>query len=149
MTRRAAVRAAAALLGATTIARASPPATEASFPAEDELVRSIAGGAASLSERVRLEMPAVFGNGYSVPMTFSIDSPMTADDHVERVDIIAPKNPIVRVGTFHFTPSSGRAAISTRIRLAAPQNVLAVARMSDGTLLMTRTWVKVDTNGCA
>ena len=117
--------------------------------AEDDVVRSIAGGQAAISPRVRLEIPAVFGNGYSVPMTFSVDSPMTADDHVRRVDIVAPKNPIILVGTFNFTPLSGRAAISTRIRLSEPQYVLAVARMNDGTLLMARSWVKVDTNGCA
>ena len=40
------------------------------------------------------------------------------------------------------------ARVSTRIRLAKPQNVVAVAEMSDGSLLMTKTRVDVATNGC-
>jgi sulfur-oxidizing protein SoxY len=94
-------------------------------------------------------MPPVFGNGYSVPMTLVVDSPMTEIDHVRSVLIVAPKNPIVVVAKYLFTPQSGRAAVSTRIRLAEPQTVLAVAEMSDGALLMSGTRVKVDTNGCA
>jgi sulfur-oxidizing protein SoxY len=55
----------------------------------------------------------------------------------------------VPAAEFHFTPQSGTALVSTRVRLAQSQYVLAVAEMSDGTLLMARTWVKVDINGCA
>jgi sulfur-oxidizing protein SoxY len=63
--------------------------------------------------------------------------------------VLAPKNPIVPAAEFHFTPLSGTALIATRVRLAQSQYVLAVADMSDGSLLMARTWVKVDINGCA
>ncbi len=107
------------------------------------------GRAATMSDRVHLDMPAVFGNGYSVPMTLSVDSPMSEADHVRSVELFAPQNPIVAVARFHFTPASGRASVTTRIRLAKPQAVLAVAEMSDGSRLMARRWVKVDTNGCA
>jgi sulfur-oxidizing protein SoxY len=115
----------------------------------DELVKRLIGNSATLSPRVHLIMPAAFGNGYSVPCTLAVDSPMTENDHVRRVHVLAPKNPIIVVGTFHFTPQSGSAAVSTRIRLAEPQMVLAVAEMNDGALLMARTWVKVETDGCA
>jgi sulfur-oxidizing protein SoxY len=74
---------------------------------------------------------------------------MTENDHVRRVHVLAPKNPIIVVATFQFTPQSGSAAVSIRIRLAEPQMVLAVAEMNDGALLMARTWVKVETDGCA
>jgi sulfur-oxidizing protein SoxY len=94
-------------------------------------------------------MPAVFPNGYSVPLTLDVDTPMSEQDHVRVVHVLAPRNPIVVVAAFHFTPSSGRAHVSTRIRLAAPQTVLAVAEMSDGAVLMARSWVKVATDGCA
>lgn len=116
---------------------------------DDDLVRRMIGRAAVLSPLVHLQMPPVFGNGYSVPLTLTIDSPMTETEHVRMVHVLAPQNPIILAARFQFTPRSGRAAISTRIRLAEPQNVLAVAEMSDGALLMARTWVKVDTNGCA
>ena len=58
-------------------------------------------------------------------------------------------HPLITVATFHFVPQRSEPRVSTRIRLAQPQDVLAVAEMNDGTLLMTRTWVEVATNGCA
>ena len=114
-----------------------------------ELVKRLTGRVPTESSRVRLEMPAVFPNGYTVPMTIDVDSPMTEADHVRYVRVLAPRNPLIEVATFYFSPQSGRAHVSTRIRLAEAQYVLAVADISDGTLLMTRTWVKVDINGCA
>ena len=94
-------------------------------------------------------MPAVFPNGYTVPLSFDVDSPMNEADYVRHVRVLAPRNPLIEVADFRFTPRSGRARVSTRIRLAEPQNVLVVADMSDGTLLLARTWIKVDINGCA
>jgi sulfur-oxidizing protein SoxY len=82
-------------------------------------------------------------------LTLEVDGPMTQTDHVRLVHVLAPRNPIILVGSFQFTPQSGRACVSTRVRLAEPQNVLAAAEMSDGSVLMAKTWVKVDTNGCA
>lgn len=124
-------------------------ATTPSFAAsDDELVRQMLGSAAAESPLVHLEIPQSFGNGYSVPMALSVDSPMTEADHVRLVHVLAPQNPIILVARFRFTPQSGRAAITTRIRLSGPQNVIAVAEMSSGSLLMARTWVKVDTDGC-
>ena len=72
---------------------------------------------------------------------------MTESDHVRSVRVLAPRNPLVEVATLHFT-RSGAPRVETRIRLAEPQDVVAVAEMNDGTLLMTTTWVKVATNGC-
>lgn len=119
-------------------------------PTEDQaLIERLTGGRAVVSPRVQLRMPPVFGNGYSVPLTLSVDSPMTDEDHVRTVHIIAPKNPIILVARLQFTPDSGRVAVSTRIRLAEPQTVLAVVEMNDGALLMARAPVKVDTDGCA
>jgi len=121
---------------------------EASGAEYDDLILRLIGGAASVSPRVRLQIPAVFSNGAGVPMTLAVESPMTEVDHVRRVHVLAPRNPIIPVATFQFTPQSGRAMISTRIRLSEPQDVIAVAELSDGTLLQARTWVAVDTNGC-
>jgi sulfur-oxidizing protein SoxY len=127
-------------------------AAPGSAAAEDEaieLVRRLTGRIAIVSNRVRLDMPAAFPNGYTVPMSLEVDSPMTAADHVRHVRVLAPGNPLIEVADFRFTPRSGRARVSTRIRLAKPQEVVAVAEMSDGRLLLARTWVKVDINGCA
>lgn len=112
------------------------------------LVQEMTGKAPTLSGRVRLSMPAQFANGYTVPLTLTVDSPMTEADHVRRVIVLAPRNPIVTVASFHLVPLRSEPRISTRIRLAEAQDVLALAEMNDGALLMARTRVDVATNGC-
>lgn len=102
-----------------------------------------------MSDRLRLTMPAVFPTGYTVPMELKVESAMTEDDYVRRIRVFAPQNPLVEVVSFTFVPGRSIARVSTRIRLAKPQDVVAVAEMNDGTLLMTKTWVDVATNGCA
>jgi sulfur-oxidizing protein SoxY len=101
------------------------------------------------SDRVHLVMPRTFPNGYTVPLSFEIDSPMTEADHVRHVRVFAPRNPLIEVARFYFVPRRSEPRVSTRIRLAGPQDVLVVAEMNDGALLMTKTWVEVATNGCA
>ncbi len=113
-----------------------------------ELVERLTGQTPTVSDRLHLAMPAVFPTGYTVPMDLDIDSPMTEDDHVKRIRVFAPQNPLIEVASFNFVPRRTIAHVSTRIRLAEPQYVVAVAEMSDGTLLMTKTFVDVATNGC-
>jgi len=114
-----------------------------------ELVKQLMGRPATESNRVHLLMPAEFPTGYTVPMDLVVDSPMTEADHVKHLHVFAPNNPLVEVVSFHFVPRRGVARVSTRIRLAEPQHVVAVAEMNDGNLLMAKTWVDVATNGCA
>ena len=143
--------ASAALVGVAGFAPWLPcGASEETAQAEEgALIRRLIGHQAVLSPRVHLDMPAVFGNGYSVPMTLSVESEMTDSDHVRVIHVLAPQNPIIAVAEFSFTPLCGRAEISTRIRLAKPQTVLAVAEMNDGTLLLARRFVTVKTDGCS
>ena len=93
-------------------------------------------------------MPAVFPTGYTVPMELKVDSPMTENDYVKRIRVFAPENPLIDVASFNFVPRRSVPHVSTRIRLAKPQFVVAVAEMGDGTLLMAKTYVDVATNGC-
>jgi sulfur-oxidizing protein SoxY len=113
------------------------------------IVRQLTGKAPLESDRVHLVMPRTFPNGYTVPLSLEIDSPMTEADHVRQVRVFAPRNPLIEVARFRFVPQRCESRVSTRIRLAEPQYVLAVAEMNDGALLMTKTWVEVATNGCA
>jgi len=119
--------------------------------ADDEtmqLVERFFGRSATESDRIHLVMPATFPTGYTVPMSLDVDCPMSESDYVKQIRVFAPQNPLIEVASFHFLPQRSAAHVSTRIRLAKPQNVVAVAEMNDGTLLMTRTWVDVATNGC-
>ncbi len=113
------------------------------------LIKRLTGKTPTESDRLHLVMPRTFPNGYTVPLSLEIDSPMTESDHVRHIRVVAPLNPLIEVATFHFVPQRSQPRISTRIRLAKPQNVVAVAEMSDGSLLMAKTWVDVATNGCA
>jgi sulfur-oxidizing protein SoxY len=83
-----------------------------------------------------------------VPMKVEVESPMTADDYVRSVHVFADGNPAPQVLVYHFTPESGRAAATARIRLGQSQTVIAVAEMSGGALYMAKTPVEVTVGGC-
>ncbi len=117
--------------------------------ADLDLVQQAIGKRPTESTRVRLVMPARFPNGYTVPLALDVDSPMTERDFVQQVFVFAPRNPIVLVARFQFSSASGQAHVATRIRLAKPQTVFAVAELSDGSALLARSWVSVASNGCA
>jgi sulfur-oxidizing protein SoxY len=138
----------AAVAGSAGFASAALASTPPASGDAAKLVKQLTGKTPIASDRLHLVMPQVFPNGYTVPLTLMIDSPMTEADHVRHVSVLAPRNPLVEVATFHFVPQRSEPRVSTRIRLAEPQFVLAVAEMNDGTLLMTETWVEVATNGC-
>ena len=84
--------------------------------------------------RVKLELPPIAENGHSVPLRVEVDSPMTETDYVKQIAILSPRNPLPLIGQFHLTPQSGRALVSTRIRMSGTQAIQAVAEMSDGSL---------------
>ncbi|NLS07525.1 sulfur oxidation protein SoxY [Rhizobium sp. P32RR-XVIII] len=113
-----------------------------------DLVEGMTGRTATESSQFRLLMPAEFSTGYTVPMDIQVDSPMTETDHLKSVRVFAPENPLIEVAQFHFSPGRCVARVSTRIRLAGPQYVVALAEMSDGRLLMAKSWISVATNGC-
>jgi sulfur-oxidizing protein SoxY len=113
-----------------------------------ELIKQLTGKIATESDRLHLAMPRAFPTGYTVPLSLEVDTPMTETDHVRYARVLAPRNPLIEVATFHFVPQRSEPRVSTRIRLAEPQYVLAVAEMNDGALLMTKAWVEVATNGC-
>jgi sulfur-oxidizing protein SoxY len=142
LTRRGIMRAAAGWAGVGLIARARAEDDV------DDVIKQLIGRSATESDRVHLTMPRTFPNGYTVPLALQIDSAMTSSDHVKQVRVLAPRNPIVEVATFHFVPERSQPQVSTRIRLAEPQFVVAVATMNDDALLIAKAWVEVATNGC-
>lgn len=138
------------VVGSAALAAVVLPPPESAWADDEamELIEGLTGGTLTESNRVRLDMPAAFPTGYTVPLTLEVDSPMTELDHVRQVRVFAPKNPLIEVAGFRFAPLRSVARVSTRIRLSAPQHVVAVAEMNDGAFLMTRTWVHVASNGC-
>ena len=114
----------------------------------DEMAKKFTGGATPVEGKVKLDLPEIAENGNTVPITVSVDSPMTDDDYEKAVHVFAEGNPIPAVATFYFTPACAKAVCSTRIRMAATQNVVAVAETSKGELFTGKTEVKVTIGGC-
>ncbi|PKU22431.1 SoxY-related AACIE arm protein [Telmatospirillum siberiense] len=117
--------AAVTLLLAIRPARATPEEMRAA-------IRQTIGPAAPHDGRVLLDLPPLVENGNAVPLTVTVDSPMTGQDHVVAIHLFNEKNPQPYVASFHLGPRAGRAQVSTRIKLADSQQVIAIAQMSDG-----------------
>jgi sulfur-oxidizing protein SoxY len=98
--------------------------------------------------KVTLEVPALAENGAVVPVTVSVDSPMTEQDHVRRIHLFAEKNPLPRMLDVFLTPYSGRARIASRVRIADSQQIMAVAVLSDDTLWSAAAQVEITVAGC-
>ena len=98
--------------------------------------------------KVLLELPKLAENGNVVPVTITVDSPMTASDHVTTIHLFSEKNPLPDIVEFHLGPHNGKARVGTRIRLAETQKVVAVATLSDGSLWSAAVEVVTTITGC-
>lgn len=140
------------LAGSVTVAGTLPIVTlrplEATPAMLTAAIRNVVGQAPVRSGKVKLDIPPLVENGNTVPLTVSVASPMTADDYVKSIHVFNEKNPQPNIGNFHLGPSSGRAQISTRIRLADTQKVVAIARLSDDTFWQVTTEIVVTLAAC-
>jgi sulfur-oxidizing protein SoxY len=113
-----------------------------------DLIKAFTGGKHATEGKVKLDLPEIAENGNTVPMTVSVESPMTDASYVTEVLVVGDGNPNGGVVTFQFSPLSGVAEANTRIRLAATQNIIAVAKMNDGSFVTVSKQVKVTIGGC-
>jgi len=97
-----------------------------------EAIRRVVGGATVRPGRVKLNVPPLVENGHLVPLTVSVESPMTEKDHVKAIHVFTERNPLPEMVTVRLGPRAGRAQVSTRVRMADTQNVVAIAELSDG-----------------
>jgi sulfur-oxidizing protein SoxY len=111
-------------------------------------IAKFTGGKAAENGKVSIELPEIAENGNTVPLSISVDAPMLAHNYVSEVLVVADGNPNPGVATFRFSPISGKAAASTRIRLATTQNIIAVAKTSKGEFFTGQKLVKVTIGGC-
>jgi sulfur-oxidizing protein SoxY len=137
---------AAAVLGAVPVVTLRPAgATPAMLTAA---IRNVVGTAVVRTGKVKLDVPPLVENGNTVPMTVSVASPMTPDDHVKSIHVFNEKNPQPNIGNFYLGPRCGRAQVSTRIRLADSQKIVAIARLSDGSFWSASIDVVVTLAAC-
>jgi sulfur-oxidizing protein SoxY len=137
-----------ALAGSAAMLAVTVRPLEASPASMAAAIRNVVGGEPVKTGKVKLEIPPLVENGNTVPMTVSVASPMAPEDHVKSIHVFNEKNPQPNIGNFHLSPQAGRAQISTRIRLADSQKVVAIARLSDGTFWSASVDVVVTLAAC-
>jgi sulfur-oxidizing protein SoxY len=114
----------------------------------EEMVKPWVAGAKLVKMDVTLTAPILAENGSLVPMQVQVSSPMTAQDHVTHVHLLSQRNPVTHMAVFHLGPWNGRAEISTRVRLAGTQDVVALARLSSGEFRYDRMEIIVTESAC-
>ena len=114
----------------------------------EQALDRILGNSKPLPGKITFEIPEIAENGNTVPYAITIDSPMTSSDHVKSIHILSSQNPLPHVASFVLTPLTGRAYVSSRMRLAKTQEVVVLAELSSGKFLMGQRTVKVTIGGC-
>lgn len=124
------------------------PAAAQGDTALEAAIRNAIGAAPVEEAGIVLRLPAIAENGAQVPVSVSVDSPMTPESHVVSIHLFATRNPTPSLARFHLSPALARADVQTRIRLAEDQLVVALAVMSDGTVRRVAAATRVATGGC-
>ena len=109
--------------------------------ASDDLIAEFTGGADMAEGGVDLDAPEIAENGNTVPIEVSAEGAVS-------IMVLAAGNPTPPVATFNFGPLAGATRAKTRIRLAGTQDVIAVAKMADGSFAKASKTVKVTIGGC-
>ena len=128
-------------LGTSTLAMASMAGLPALASLADDAIAELTGGAALGEGAVKISAPEIAENGNTVPI--DVEAPGAVE-----ITLFADGNPVPNVATFKFGPLSASRSASTRIRLATTQDVIAVAKMEDGSYQMAKANVKVTIGGC-
>ncbi len=122
-------------------ARATPVAMQ-------DAIRKVVGQAQVRPGRVKLDVPPLIDNGNAVPLSVTVESPMTPADHVKSIHVFTERNPQPNVVGVYLGPRSGRASVATRVRLADTQKVVAIAGLSDGSFWSDSADVVVVLSAC-
>jgi sulfur-oxidizing protein SoxY len=111
-------------------------------------IKEVVGGAVIREGRVKLDLPPLVENGNVVPLTVSVESPMTPGDHVKAIHVFNEKNPQPHVFSARLGPRNGKAVISTRIKLGDSQKIIAIAQTSSGEFFSASADVIVTLAAC-
>jgi sulfur-oxidizing protein SoxY len=133
------------IMVASVAAMRSSRATPAAMAAA---IKKVVGEAPVRKGKVTIDVPPLVENGNTVPVTIAVDSPMTAADHVKSIHLFNEKNPQPNVIGAYLGPRAGKAALSTRIKLADAQKIVAIAQLSDGSFWSDEADVIVTIAAC-
>ncbi|RCV91622.1 thiosulfate oxidation carrier complex protein SoxZ [Billgrantia montanilacus] len=146
--RRRLLRGIAAAVAAISLAGLATPALAEGPWQRLEAARSVLGDTEPSTQGLVLDLPHVSEDGASVALTVGFDGELADDDHISRIDLFATANPSPEIATFHLTPLSGKAEISTRVRLNETQQVIAIATSHQGERFATAREVRITVSGC-
>lgn len=135
-------------LAAPATAQDASPVPKPPPPLWQQEVDKILKGAKPVQGKIIVDIPEIAENGNTVPFSLSMESPMTEANHVRALHVIAAGNPQPGIAVFRFTPDSGKAAVSSRMRLARTQDVIVIADLGGGNFVMAKRNVKVTIGGC-
>ncbi len=111
-------------------------------------IQSLVGSGKPMEGPIEITLPEIAENGNTVPISVSVDSPMSPQNYVKAIHIFAERNPAPDVATFNLTPECGKAEIAARMRLGETQNVVVVAQTSGGATYIGKKEIKVTIGGC-
>ena len=114
----------------------------------NDMVQPIVKEAILLNKDLQIEAPLLADNGSLVPIQIQVQSPMSEQDHVTHIYLLSQRNPVTQMAVFQLGPWNGRAEVSTRVRLAGTQDVLALARLSNGEFRYKQMEVIVTESAC-
>jgi len=137
-----------ALAAGKAMAQLPPNIAQLRQAALEEAIRKVTGGAEVRAGKVKLDIPPLIDNGNTVPLTVTVESPMTEADHVKAIHAFTEKNPQPFVIGAHLGPRAGRAKLATRARIADTGRVIAIAEMSDGSFWSETVSVVVTLSAC-
>lgn len=139
-----------ALAGAVALAAGPLLGTPVRAAPEDmeREIKQLIGSASVRVGRVKVEMPDLTENGNSTSLSVTVESPMTAANHVKAIHIFSEKNPVAYIARLGIGPRAGRAKVATSIRVADSQRITAIAEMSDGTFWSGTAQTEVTTPAC-
>ncbi len=111
-------------------------------------MKKLVGPAVIKPGRVKVAIPELTENGNSTSLSVSVESPMTAANHVRAVHVFSEKNPVAYIARIGVGPHAGKAQVATSIRVADSQTITVVAEMSDGTFWSGQAATEVTTPAC-
>jgi sulfur-oxidizing protein SoxY len=122
-------------------ARATPDTMKAA-------IRQVVGEATVKPGKIKLDLPPLVENGNTVAMNVTVQSPMTAKDYVKAIHVFTEQNPQPNVISIQLGPRAGKAEVSTRVRLADTQQVVAICELSDGSFWSDKVDVIITLGAC-
>jgi sulfur-oxidizing protein SoxY len=136
------------LMGAALVTLLPFEAARATPEAMALAIKEVVGNAEIREGNVKLDVPPLIENGNTVPLTVTVDSPMSDADYVKAIHVFNEKNPQPHVFNAWLSPGNGKAAVGTRIKLADTQKIVAIAETSKGEFFSASADVIVTLAAC-